>query len=394
MIDIKIRKKYDTIIVGGGIAGLLTALRLARYGQDVLVVEKEKVGNGATISNHGMLHSGALYVKQHDHVVRNLQEAQGSFSALLAEAELPCEPSVYLSPKEQSKDFSSSLSKHRFEYTSVKTTDIPELRSQMVNDYQAILIRERVFSSRKILELLVSYCLAEDIDILLHTQVVGFITQNKTIQGVKIAAGKQIFGENVIIANGLGIANLLKTVFSQYLRMMKSRLDIMVYLPKTRLHRGIIFSHLDKPVLMPTENSAVLGSYYGGVQPEITNERKFAVDFDKARLLIDTINAFFKSEFVDTQQAQFWMCGKVDYTGDDRAEQGFVNPGHKVINHNHLDGISGLQTIITGKMSLAFHASKEAAEAIIGKEVPLLIKANRKKPLPDGIMNAEPWSKL
>ena len=37
--------KYDTIIVGGGIAGLTAAAYLSRAGQSVLVVEKQpKVG--------------------------------------------------------------------------------------------------------------------------------------------------------------------------------------------------------------------------------------------------------------------------------------------------------------------------------------------------------------
>ena len=49
--------KYDTIIIGAGIAGLFTALRLSKNGQKVLVVEKDKIGNGATIANHGTIHS-------------------------------------------------------------------------------------------------------------------------------------------------------------------------------------------------------------------------------------------------------------------------------------------------------------------------------------------------
>lgn len=39
---------WDTVVVGGGITGLVTALLLARSGQDVLVVEAHTVGSGTT----------------------------------------------------------------------------------------------------------------------------------------------------------------------------------------------------------------------------------------------------------------------------------------------------------------------------------------------------------
>jgi glycerol-3-phosphate dehydrogenase len=390
----QIKSSYDVIIVGAGIAGLLTALRLAQCDMTVLVIDKERIGNGSTLSNHGMIHSGALYVKQHEHVVGNLQKTQMAFSLLLSEAELPCKPSVYLAPEGEIEDFTRLLSKYSFNHKEVEITDIPELRSQMLRDYKSVLIRERTFSSMRILELLTSFCLAENVDFLLHTPITNLLIKDKTVQGVQTAIGNQILTKCVILANGLGIPHLLQTFASEYSQTIKSRLDIMVYLPKTKLKRGIIFSHLDKPVVMPTESNAALGSYYGGVQPEIRNERKFAVDFDKARLLIEMINSYFSSDHINTQQAKFWMCGKVDFIGDDRAEQGYVNPGHKVINHDDRDSISGLQSIITGKMSLAFHASKEAAENVIGKRLKLEVNANDKKTVPKEMMSVAPWHEI
>lgn len=38
----------DVIVVGGGVAGLSTAMQLSRRGQRVLVVERERLGNGST----------------------------------------------------------------------------------------------------------------------------------------------------------------------------------------------------------------------------------------------------------------------------------------------------------------------------------------------------------
>ncbi|HEX2477554.1 MAG TPA: FAD-dependent oxidoreductase, partial [Lacipirellulaceae bacterium] len=38
----------DAIIIGGGVAGLSTAMQLAGRGASVLVLERERLGNGST----------------------------------------------------------------------------------------------------------------------------------------------------------------------------------------------------------------------------------------------------------------------------------------------------------------------------------------------------------
>ena len=48
----------DTVIIGGGLAGLTTALQLARAGQRVVVLEAESVGFGASGRNGGFVSPG------------------------------------------------------------------------------------------------------------------------------------------------------------------------------------------------------------------------------------------------------------------------------------------------------------------------------------------------
>lgn len=45
----------DTVVVGGGLAGLTTALELARMGQQVIVIEAESIGFGASGRNGGFV---------------------------------------------------------------------------------------------------------------------------------------------------------------------------------------------------------------------------------------------------------------------------------------------------------------------------------------------------
>ena len=45
----------DVVIVGGGVAGLSTAMQLARRGRSVTVLERERIGNGSTGRDAGLL---------------------------------------------------------------------------------------------------------------------------------------------------------------------------------------------------------------------------------------------------------------------------------------------------------------------------------------------------
>ena len=58
----KSSKKFDYIIIGGGIVGLSTALKLQEADKRVLILEKEKsVALHQSGRNSGVLHSGIYY---------------------------------------------------------------------------------------------------------------------------------------------------------------------------------------------------------------------------------------------------------------------------------------------------------------------------------------------
>lgn len=60
-MDVKLKDKYDVIVIGGGITGAGTARDCAMRGLSVLLIERFDFAHGATGRNHGLLHSGARY---------------------------------------------------------------------------------------------------------------------------------------------------------------------------------------------------------------------------------------------------------------------------------------------------------------------------------------------
>jgi gamma-glutamylputrescine oxidase len=62
------REDCDTVIIGGGLAGLTTALQLVRGGQNVVLLEAESVGFGASGRNGGFVSPG--YATGSDNIAR------------------------------------------------------------------------------------------------------------------------------------------------------------------------------------------------------------------------------------------------------------------------------------------------------------------------------------
>lgn len=167
---------------------------------------------------------------------------------------------------------------------------------------------------------------------------------------------------------------------------------MMIHLPATTIRRGLIFTELHRPVLMPARDGGTLTSFFGGAQPDITGRRTYAVDLDKATALLEQTRRACADDIVNPVGAVAYVAGKTDYIGTGHAEHGRINPGFHVIHHEHTDGIYGLHTVITGKMTLAFHASKAAAAAVLGTDLPLLLTPTAAAAVPPGLVALEPWA--
>ena len=75
-------KEFDVIVIGGGITGLGTARDCSLRGLNVLLVERNDIGTGATGRNHGLLQlhqgiqTGLLFLPRH--VVPVVLRAEGA----------------------------------------------------------------------------------------------------------------------------------------------------------------------------------------------------------------------------------------------------------------------------------------------------------------------------
>ena len=355
-------------------------------------MEADRLGSGATCANHGMLHSGALYARRHGHVVRHCQQAHPAFSALLGTAELPVADAVYVLRPTETTEFLTHLDTHGITHHRLAPDDVPELRRSVTARHALLAIGERVFSSRRIIATLTAQCLAAGVTILTGNKVDRITHSPGRVTGVVLGAAERLHAACVVIATGTGTPELLARINSRHRSLLQSRLDMMVHFPGAHLRRGIIFADLDRPVVMPAPGGGALASFFGGVQPEITGRRSFPVDVTQAALLVREMDQVLTPGTIDPDRASAYVAGKTDYVGTIHAENGIVNPGYHVINHAQGDNLRGLYTVITGKMTLGFHASKNVADAILGTDTPLLIEPQQTTAIPAGLLAVEPWA--
>ncbi|MBI1759380.1 MAG: FAD-binding oxidoreductase [Actinobacteria bacterium] len=380
----------DSVVIGGGIAGLLTALRLARSGHEVALVEADRLGAGATCANHGMLHSGALYVRQHGHIVRHCRQAQSAFGTLLAAAELPTDPAVYVVPDADTPAFLTGLDTHRIPYQRTAADTVDELPADIAAAHVLVTVNERVFSSRRLVEILAGQCLAAGVTILTGSTVERITRASGRVTGIRLGATEHLSATSVVVAAGIGTPALLAQVGSRHVPLLKSRLDMMLHFPRSRVRRGLIFAQLDRAVVMPAPGGGALASFFGGVQPPIAGRRGFAVDLDKAALLGVELARALAPGLVGPTGGVAYMAGKTDYVGSPHAENGVINPGFHVIDHGAGDDLVGLYTVVTGKMTLAFHASKAAADAVGGGTPTCTSRTSTPTRFPPG---CSPWNR-
>jgi glycerol-3-phosphate dehydrogenase len=358
----------------------------------VALVEADRLGSGATGANHGMLHSGALYVRQHSHVVRHCRQAHAAFSALVADAELNAGETIYVVPTADATDFVARLNQHGISHDSADPHDVPELDESVRDAHRLVSIGERVFTSRRIVAILAGQCLAAGVAILTGTTVAGIAHADSKVTGVALAGAEHLHARHVVVSAGTGTAQLLSDLGSGQAPLLRSRLDMMVHFPAARLTRGLIFAALDRPVVMPSLGGGALASFFGGVQPEITGRRAFSVHMGKANALLrETVRALAPAT-VDPAGAVAYVAGKTDYVGSVHTERGRINPGFHMIDHETTEHLHGLYTVITGKMTLGFHVSKAVADAILGADLPLVMRPEVAPDTPTTLLAVEPWA--
>jgi glycine/D-amino acid oxidase-like deaminating enzyme len=362
---------YDFVIVGGGIGGLCTAVRLASHGLRVALFEKTRLGAQASTGNHGMLHSGALYADLHPEVVPACREAVPLFLARFPGAVVSATGACYFAPGERMEHFQRLWAARGVRFRPLHpgevdgVLDVPRLSGWGFAETD-----DRVVSSRAILVELARTCLAMGVELHVDTPVAGVLLEGGRAAGVRIGRDAVAARRGVVLAAGLGLAELASSARLELRGRLRSRLDLMVSCDSVGLDRSFLCLRFGGPTVAPTAAGCALASLFGASQPRVDGYRRWSVPVGRADQVSRQLQACFREEVFDLSTAQAYMCSKTE-VAQGRADPGGGEPGFSVVDHGRRDGVRGLWTLVPGKMTLALHASRALVRRILGAREPL-----------------------
>lgn len=382
-------EQFDCLVVGGGVTGLTVALRLADRGMRVAVLERDMLGGGATTHNHGLLHSGALYVRWHPEIVRDCVQGQAAFEASFPDSLSNVETCWYIGSPATLAVYTPLWERYGLHTQQVDPSQLGEVLTTDPSEVRGYAVPERVIDCHAMISDLAGRALAVGIALVVGTGVAFVITENGRVYGVQTST-VMLAAKRVVVCAGMGTRSLLERSRSTVAPELTSRLETMMAFPG-KLPTAIIGLEFGWPFLAPsTTGRAVLASRYGAPQRFVREEAAWPVPAGETTALVDDLATRLRPGLLDLDAGVAWVGAKTEHpTGTD---QWGTAPNYAVIDHQARDGITGWWTVLPGKMTLALHASRQVASAITSTQLDLALPPpGRAAPCTDLVARG-PWA--
>ncbi|KZM69767.1 NAD(P)/FAD-dependent oxidoreductase [Nocardia terpenica] len=384
---------YDCVVVGGGVAGLMTAARLSGQGAEVAVLERDLLGAGATTRNHGMVHSGALYARWHPEVMSACSQAQAAFRSSFPECICEIDTCCYFGTPATMGEYATRWRRHDVTAREVDPRQLGELLTLTDRPpVQAFMVRELLIDTHALVTGLATRCAAGGVDLLVGTRVSRVVAADGAVRGVDTGT-KFVEAANVVVCNGIGTHSVLEQSASQVTGELRSRLEMMMAFPG-EIPCALIGLEFGWPALAPAAaGGAVLASRYGAQQRFVRGPARWPVPTADTVALTQELSQWLRPGLLDETAGVAWMCSKTEHTRGSGDQWG-TEPNYAVIDHRDRDGVTGWWTVLPGKMTLALHASRTVAQAVTGIDAPLAMPARHEGSPVDvaEFVDVTPWT--
>lgn len=385
--------KYDCAVVGGGVAGLMTAARLSEQGRTVALVERDLLGSGATTGNHGMIHSGALYARWHPEVVPACLEAQTAYRCSFAKCIADTETCWYVGKPATLYEYEKLWRRYDMDHREVDPRQVRELVDvPNATAVQATAVRELIIDTHALITDLAARCAANGVELAVGASASRVVTENDSVRGVETARGF-IAASNVVLCSGIGTRDLLERSQSVVAEELKSRLEMMMAFPG-ELPCAVIGLEFGWPALAPAlASGSVLASRYGAPQRWVRGRARWPVPAAEAAELSRELAEWLWPGLLDCSAGVAWVCSKTEHCRGSSDQWG-TEPNYAVIDHGDRDSIAGWWTVLPGKMTLALHASRDVVTAVTGTKQPLALPVRHAGNIGDvaELVTVTPWT--
>jgi glycine/D-amino acid oxidase-like deaminating enzyme len=383
---------YDYAIVGGGVSGLMTALRLAKCGYRVGLFEKGDIGSEASISNHGMIHSGALYSEFHPDVAILCREGNSLFQETFADAIVPLEDTWYFASPQRLEHFKQLWRLQGIPFTDVDESAWgPMLQSSQPGGLACASLPDFIVSPRRILAELVQMCLDLDVDISPRTSVHEIICHQGAATALRVGVRETVSAHRIILCSGIGLISILKQLESRAWDQLQPRLGMMVLFENLRLNRAVLCLEHGGPTIAPTYGSPVLVSLFNGLQPLIKRNGRWPIEVAQVVEVVKQLETYLQDDVLDLETGKAYVCSKTEIGVMNTTRS--TKPTFVCMNHESMDGIKHLWSLLPGKWTLGFHATHNLVSQILHEDIglPLPIQAHTVSAAAEEMVAVEPW---
>lgn len=361
------------VIVGGGIAGLSAAVRLAQAGLPVTLLESSQLGGAASTRNQGWLHSGGIFALDSPEYARTCFASLGQTVKFCPDCLDPLiEPMAYLFTRGETlvKSWTGAWTTAGIPWKELHLDKVfaalPGLdRSRIQHAFQ---LPDRSFRLDVLLSELGAAAANAGVEIRTETPVNRLHRSGKQIEGVVTATGEEIAARMVILAGGSSGFHMCSEFYSQIaggqheveLVMLKAHLVAVQpevgRLPFCAPDAGG-FNHIPHPP------ASVFGS---GRWEQVTRLDDHA-DAGQVAMLGKMVHDFFPGMPADAGSATFWSGTMMQALQVDQIEPGqAIWPA--VIDHaRHAPKVQNLVSIFPGRATLWSRLADQTRQLVLAK---------------------------
>ena len=361
------------VIVGGGIAGLGTSVRLVQAGLPVTLLEASELGRAASTRNQGWLHSGGFYALESIDYARtcyaSLQQTL-TFCPDCIEPGIPSMAYLISRPDTLASSWTKAWSAAGIPHPEIPVervcADLPGFeRSRLQHAYQ---LPDRAIRVDVLLTHLAATAQNAGVEIRTNTHVKSLDIQNGRIQGVVTSSGESVAAQLVILAGGATGFDLSGEFLEQRpgsqseveLVSLKTHL-VALHDEVGRLPFCIVdadrFNHIPHPPV------SVFGSEHWQ-RVSTPDDRK---EPEAVERICGLIRTFFPDRKARPDDLQAWAGTMMQALRADQVEPGgMLWPA--VIDHaRHAPRIANLVSVFPGRATLWSQLAEETRKLVLAK---------------------------
>ncbi len=360
----------QVLIIGGGITGVGIARDLALRGVSSILVERKDINAGASGANHGLLHSGARYVRSDPLAAVECREE----SALLKTLAPHCIEetgglfvAVAGDDERYAAEFPAHCARSGIACTEIDTAEArlmePALSERLIAAFQ--VDDASVDPFHLALDTL-SEAVAHGCRVMLHTRVSGFEREGGRIRGTRLVNGKTgqetlVAAEQVVNASGAWSREVAALAGIE-IDLLYSKGSLLI--TDQRL-TGRVINRLrqasDADILVPGGTVSILGT----TSIRIDSLERVVPTVAESDAIIATaaamVPALETTRYIRAYAGVRPLVGSRSL-GDDRA----ASRGYALLDHS-AEGVDNFVSIVGGKLTTFRRMAESTADLVCGR---------------------------